>query len=137
MMLEGEPLAQFSQATPLAYQYECDKATIKDIPKANRPHQCLVPHRDFAHYMGGNKPWMVENPRLHMMSADKNHRYNAAITLWFTVLEQLNSELGMKLDIDKWDEAHAMKEPPLGIMAKWSDLQGDHAMLKNDAKAWA
>jgi Mannosyltransferase putative len=132
MTLKLEPLAPYSQEYPLAYQFDCDQEAIIHRPKANKSHRCLVPYRDFAHFMGSSKPWMkIDSPRHFLQRPPKSVEYNAGMYVWFQTLGELNTMLDMKLDFDKWHETLDVKESPLGLVAKFSDIaNADHGVLQ-------
>jgi Mannosyltransferase putative len=133
MALKLEPLASYSQEFPLAYQYDCDQEDIIHMSKARKSHRCLVPYRDFAHFMGNGKPWMkVSSPKHLLQRNPKSYDLSAGIHLWFKTLIELNEMLDMKLDFDRWQETHDVKVSPLGLVAKFSDIAGDHGVLKKE-----
>lgn len=132
MTLTSEPLASYSQEYPLAYQFDCDQDDMVRKSKQNKSHRCLVPYRDFAHFMGGDKPWMkVGSPRRALQRKPKSIQYAAGVYLWFKTLGELNEILDMKLDFDNWHETHDVKESPLGKFSKYGDIVADHGLLKD------
>ena len=98
--LQPEPLLQYSRSHPLAFQLECDTEKIQSKDKKHQPQQCLVPYRDLAHMAGVHRPWLAYSPEARM--ARKNSKeYNAATSLWFTTLKELNALLSLQLDFDR------------------------------------
>ncbi|CAB9518632.1 expressed unknown protein (Partial), partial [Seminavis robusta] len=59
MNLRLEPLGPYSHENPLVHQFNCDEEKHQQASKYKKPHQCVVPYRDIAHFMGGSKPWMI------------------------------------------------------------------------------
>lgn len=98
--LNMEPLQKYSRSHPLAYQFECDTPKIQEKDKKHQPQQCVVPYRDYVHMFGDHKPWAAYSPERKM--ARKNSKeFNAATSLWFTMLKELNAILSLNLDFDR------------------------------------
>ena len=106
------PLDNYTSPEPAAYKNKCDKKPSQWI--------CAAPHRDYAHFMGGTKPWQKKGlPRLDVFSSSD---LDAAYRLWFRTLEELNGQLGMGLnltDLERWQRE--IGDSPLGTMAMWRD----------------
>jgi len=106
------PLDNYTSPKPAVYKNRCDKDPDQWI--------CAAPHRDYAHFMGGNKPW--QNKGLPSLEGTTTASLNAAYRLWFRTLEELNDQivLGLDLtDLERWQRE--IGEPPLGTMAMWRD----------------
>jgi len=106
-----DELAMFTSQTPLAWQHGCDGK--------NSTYHCYPPYRDFAHFMGKNKPWQIGVRRYPR----KNLALNGPHLLWFEELSKINAMLNIGLDIANWNQKYKvqMQESPLGYMAMWKD----------------
>lgn len=130
--LKGEPLAAYSTEKPFVSQFACDTINIAGKDKAHQPHQCIVSYRDFAHFMGGNKPWQDKDPkeflsRIRSQIRYTTDKYNAPKRLWFQTLFQVEDNgLNLETEFTQWHDNHGDKGAPLGDMAKHSDFMADH-----------
>lgn len=123
MEFQNEPLRQFSSEEPLAVQFHCDQEEEMSKPIHKKKHQCIVPYRDFAHFMGKNKPWSVYKP-INWMTRTDSREYNLPTGLWFRTLKDLNKEFQMGLNFVMWKENdHLLGATPLGKGAKLSDMK--------------
>ena len=114
-----EPLKKYSAPAPLAYQYSCDNEKSK--AKTQMGHVCRVPYRDFAHFMGRDKPWQNGYDPKFLTSTD-NKRYNGARNIWFQELVEINTKHSMGIDFKAWEASEHlkdMKESPLGYSATY------------------
>jgi hypothetical protein len=118
----NEPLMNYSAPAPLAYQHDCDDE--KAAPNNVMHHACLVPYRDFAHFMGKkNKPWQKRYRPMYLTSTD-HKGYNGAKRIWFQELVEINTKHSMGIDFKAWEaskDLKYMKESPLGYMAMFKD----------------
>ena len=97
---------------PLAWQFSCDR---KDS------YYCTAPYREYAHFMGGGKPWQKGNGLVAARGTSTSDRW-AAYRLWFEELGEINELLGMGLDLSAMGRGiENMTETPLGHMAMWYD----------------
>ena len=129
--MRGEPLAKYTAPRPLAYQNSCDK-------KKDAFVTFIVPYRDFSHFMGNRKPWLIKYPK-RFLPAKNTVKYNGATEVWFEELVELSDKLNLNINLNRWYKKHYMhmKEPPLGTMAKWSDvlLELNTTDAENDTKS--
>jgi len=104
---------------PAEPQYNCG---VKDSRQDEYFYYLCFPiYRDFAHFMGKNKPWQIGvHPPFGPSDANK---FYAPYRLWWRELHHLNLKYRMKIDIYRWDEVHLpyLKESPLGYMAQFKD----------------
>ena len=97
---------------PLAWQFHCDR---KDS------YQCTSPYREYAHFMGGSKPWMKGNGG-GLAKRTSTAERSAPYRLWFKELGEINELFNMGLDLSKMGRGiQNMTETPLGHMAMWYD----------------
>ena len=115
-----DPLKNYSAPAPLAYQHGCDNEKTGNLPMG---HVCRVPYRDFAHFMGRNKPW--QNGYHQSFLTSTNHQsYNGARRIWFQELVEINTKYSLGIDFKEWEASEHlkdMKESPLGYMAMYKD----------------
>jgi hypothetical protein len=115
----NDPLKNYSVPVPLAYQHGCDRE------KANNymGHVCRVPYRDFAHFMGKNKPWQ-NGYSSSMLTSTGHWSYQGASRIWFQELVEINANHNMGINFTEWEDSKHlkdMKESPLGYIAKYTD----------------
>lgn len=110
---------------PSAVQYNClgdyDCAFPDRKMDEEFGHMCLPIYRDFAHFMGTNKPWQIG---VHPSWGSKDcHKLYGPYRLWFRELRAINEKLDIGLDVEHYDDVHLprMKESPLGYLAQFKD----------------
>lgn len=99
-------------ATPASSASLSDRCPSKK--SNNTDFRCYAPYRDYAHFAGTQKPWQQSWHKLHRFSSYR---------LWVGELKELNEQLHMGIDFERWDTTilSAMKDAPLGTLAKFSD----------------
>jgi lipopolysaccharide biosynthesis glycosyltransferase len=123
-----EPLKNHSAPTPLAYQHGCNHEKYDN----DMSYLCRVPYRDFAHFMGHNKPWQ-HGYSPYFLKGSNHNAYAGARRIWFKELIDLNTNYSMGIDFKEWEESKHLKdmeESPLGYMAMYLDHQKKMLQLR-------
>ena len=114
-----DPVKSYSAPAPLAYQPGCDNEKAGSFMS----HVCRVPYRDFAHFMGRNKPWQ-KGYHPSILTSTEHHFYYGATRIWFQELVEINTKYSMGIDVNAWEASEHLKdmiESPLGYMAMYKD----------------
>lgn len=116
---------------PAATQYNCGlKNKVQD---EYFYYMCFPIYRDFAHFMGKNKPWQVGiHPPFGLFDDNK---FYAPYRLWWRELNFLNVKLSMGLDLYRWDDVFLpqLRESPLGYMAMFKSTARNKAVQSRKA----
>jgi lipopolysaccharide biosynthesis glycosyltransferase len=118
-------LTPYMTQEPLAWQERCTHN------HDNATYFCTAPYREFAHFMGGNKPWQL-GTGVSYFRGRKTDRYFAPYRLWFATLQELNAKLNMGLDFSQMRAGiPGLTTTPLGHMAMFNDHNNRVAAIFN------
>lgn len=86
-----------------------------------------APYRDYVHFVGSLKPWLVKGPIVQDISEPNQ----APRLLWFRIFSHLNDELRLGLDLTQWEkEQRKLEQPPLGLSDSANVNEGRFTTLK-------
>jgi hypothetical protein len=98
---------------PIVYIFGCTNK------KSDSNHLCSPVYRDFAHFMGSEKPWS-KSP-----CDSCGNKLHPAHRLWYQELAEINMKVHIGLDMENFEKRHlpALAESPLGYIAAFTDHQ--------------
>jgi hypothetical protein len=114
------------QEKPLVYQWSCKKSDDKkDNTEIQNSWRCFPPIDGMAHMMGNTKPWKQSRTELITKVATRSFHQNAAKSLWFVELKEINEKYQMGIDLDNWNSIYPalMTNDTLGTLAKFIDQE--------------
>jgi hypothetical protein len=118
---ESETMGQLEKYQPklLNTKNYC-RQSYEDAQKRNITPQydCAPPYSSWKHFFGSTKPWQ-NSFNLKQMNRNSKTPQN----IWFSELIELNEKLEIGLELEQWDTKYlpAMKESPLGYLARYAD----------------